>query len=283
MEEWIIPDYNSYYPPETGVLRAQNGTYRLSSQLNWPLSLRDLFGITCVLLWWIYLLVEVSTSGGQDLKWRPGVIVGLVGILALGTLIVKRRARRALLTGPQLQLPQARLVAGSQTAVRFQHSLTDTGGVPSGGRLLARMLCLEIIYTNEDPNFLQQRLLSRSDLPPHDVEPGAREVDSVWILNLEPDAPASYVPGWPRLLWVMQVRLELQGQPTQDIRFLLPVAVSDESGIQATPSTGKQRGGDMGSTERNHVSPRRVAGAAPAGSAHPAHLPATPLLPEVAT
>ena len=277
MEEWAIPDYNSYYPPETGLLRAQDGTYLLSSQ---PLSLRDPFLLTGVLMWWIYLLVVVFTYSRQGLKWRPEVLVGLIGVLLLGTLVVKRKARRALLAGPQLELSQAQLVTGRQTTVRFQHSLTDTGGVPSSGRLLARLLCLEVIYTNEDPNFLQQHLLSCSDLPPHDLELGARELDRVWTLDLLPDAPASCVPGWPRLLWVMQVRLELQGQPAQDIRFLLPVAGSDEGGVQATPSTGKKRGGGISSTKRKHVSPSRVA--TPTGSAPLAPLPVTPLLMEVA-
>ena len=180
MEEWTIPDYNSYYPPETGILRAQNGMYWLPAQLNWPMSLRDLFGITCVLMGWIYILLAMLTYGLCGLKWRPEVLVGLgcllSGFLAFRTLSLKRKARRTLLTGPQLQLPQAQLVVGSQTAVRFQHSLPDTGGVPSGGRLLARLLCLEI-DPGDDISGFQQRLLSCSDLPPHDVEPGGRELD----------------------------------------------------------------------------------------------------------
>lgn len=281
MEEWTIPDYNSYYPPETGLLRVQDGTYRLSAQLNWAMSLRDLFAITCVMTWWIYIPVATFTYGIQGLaKWRPEVLIGLGcllgGLLALRMLSVKRKARRALLTGPQLQLPQARLVTGGQIAVRFLHPLTDTGGVPPGGRLLARLLCLEVIDPGDGISGFQQRLLSCSDLPPHDVEPGKRELDRVWTLDLPTDAPASCVPGWPRLLWVMQVRLELQGQPAQDIRFLLPVAGFDENGIRAAPPTGKK---GMGSAERKHVSPSQTA---PAGSVHPARPPVTPLLPEVA-
>lgn len=281
MEEWAIPDYNSYYPPETGLLRAQNETYLLSSE---PMGLRDLSLLTGVLLWWIYLLVAVLTDSIQGLNtWRPQVLIGLGcllgGFLALRTLSLKRKVRRILLTGPQLQLPQAPLVTGSQTAVRFQSSLTDTGGVLLGGRLLARLLCLKIIYTNEDPNYLQQHLLFRSDLPPHDVELGARELDRVWLLDLPTDTQASCVPGWPRLLWIMQVQLELHGQPTQDIRFLLPVAGADESGIQAAPSIRKPGGGNVGSTERDHVFSSQ--GAAPSGLAHPDPLPAMLLFPEV--
>lgn len=273
MEAWGIPEYNSYDPPDPGLLRDQNGTYLLSSE---PISLRSLVLLTGVLLWWIYLLVVVLTSGLPGPTWRPAALVGLGCFLALRALSLKRKTRRGLLAGPQLQLPQALLDAGRPSAVRFQHVLTDTESGPPAGRLLARLLCLNIISTSDDPNDLQQHLLFRSDLPPHDIEPGMRGLDHLWVLDLPPDAPASCVPGWPRLLWVLQVRLELHGQPARDIRFLLPVAGAEEGNGQAAPSARGPGGGNAGRAEQD-----RTVSAPGAAPAHPAHLPAPPLFLEV--
>ena len=72
-----------------------------------------------------------------------------------------------------------------------------------------------------------------------------------WSLHFPPATPPSRLSGWPRVLWIMQVQLDLPNQIPKDIRFLLPVDAAGESSTLVALKPRSTEAEGMGCTVLN--------------------------------
>lgn len=250
--EWELPDHAQYGRPQDIYLQPEGDLYRLDAVLRWPLPMRDLFRIIAglmFLVFWITAGLMFSSTQPHSgwAEWTANPLSAVVLVLALGCFALAGRGmlewrRRRFLKAPFLWLPQAQLRGGDTLSVIFRRRLSRASPVSGPARLDARLLCLHVFETPDEINSFAQQVLYHLDLPSVDVEPGVQSLEGRWTLTLPQDALPLRLDGWPRLLWLLEVREHLPGLLPYDLTFTLPVTTADGLPLEASGAASGDAG-----------------------------------------